>query len=78
MSRTIQAQLVRYGYDGEYLSRPVALNACMVMDEDNGVLLEIVLPHLADSTEEREILVSASELRKIVVNPVAGICIPGQ
>ncbi len=75
MSRTIQAKLVRYGYDGEYLSRPVTLDAIMVMDEDHGMVLEIVLPKTGGGAEENAVLICAAELRKILVDACAGVCV---
>ncbi len=75
MSRSIRAKLVRYGYDGEYLSRPVTLDAIMVMDEDHGVVLEIVLPRSGGGAEENAVFICAAELRKILADPCAGVCI---
>ena len=66
MSRMIEAKLVRYGRDGQYLAGLVTLDAGMVMDENHGTVLEIVLPSLEAGAGESAVLISAAELRKLI------------
>jgi hypothetical protein len=68
---------VRYGHDGKYLSRPVALDAVVVTDEFYGVVLEIVLPGDCDSIQETAVLIGAAELHKIAADLYAGAANPG-
>jgi hypothetical protein len=62
----IEAKLVRYGRDGQYVARQVTLDAGMVLDEEHGTVLEIVLPSLEACAAESAVLISATELRKLV------------
>ena len=66
MSRTIEAKLVRYGRDGQYVAGPVTLDAGLVLDENHGAVLEIVLPGLEACAGESAVLISAAELRKLI------------
>jgi hypothetical protein len=62
MNLTIRGRLVRLSGDGEYVAAPIALEGCLVHDEDFGWVLEFVLPVSPDLPGESSMLIGIDEL----------------
>src|ERR1700674_1330613 len=66
MSPTILAYLLRYTDDGKFCEDPVTVEGQMVVDEHNGVVLEILLPPLVDQVGERVVQIPVQQLRRSI------------
>jgi hypothetical protein len=64
-SATIYAKLVRYRADSEYPADPVVLDGDIVLDDEHGWVLEIVLPQVNVPRGESAIFIPIAELKKL-------------
>ena len=66
----VEATLLHYTREGKKLSHPRSLVGQVVIDEEHGAVLEIVLPSLRHSFGEHAILIGVRDLRRLT-----GICL---
>jgi hypothetical protein len=66
MTPTILVHLLRYTADGEFCADPVTIEGQVVVDEHYGVVLEILLPSIADQDGERVVQIPVRQLRRLI------------
>jgi hypothetical protein len=66
MTPTVLAYLLRYTVDGEFCADPMTIEGQIVVDERHGVVLEILLPALADQDEERVVQIPVEQLGRSI------------
>jgi len=62
LPRVVAARLVHFSTNGEYTTPPIALEGGIVMDEDHGWVLEVVLPMKGIGDGECAVLIPITEL----------------
>jgi len=66
MTTTVLAYLLRYTVDGEFCADPMTIEGQIVVDERYGVVLEILLPALADQGDERVVQIPVEQLGRSI------------
>jgi hypothetical protein len=64
MTSTILTYLLQYENDGEYSAEPLTIEAQVVEDERNGIVLEIPLPADENQDGERVVQIPLQQLRR--------------